>query len=139
MKKLIFMLILSMFVFSPVITAAENRIIDIKVRWEYPVPGDEDYPADLIGFRIFYGIESGSYTEIIDVPVGDAPPLDFNPVQRKHDFSATFTEGFTYFFAMTAYGDRESVKSNEDSFLVEVLEPLAEPPPAPQNVRIVLQ
>jgi len=88
---------------------------------------DANTESDLAGYRIYYGTESGNYTQTIDVG---------NELSALIIISET---NKTYYFAITAY----DTSGNESGFSQEVSlfvppPPDTEAPSAPQNVRIQL-
>jgi len=68
--------------------------------------------ADLAGYLIYYGVESGVYTDTVDVGITD-----------DYDFQ-NLTEGMTYYFSVSAYDSwgNKSEKSTEVSYQVTGVE-----------------
>jgi hypothetical protein len=116
MKKFLLVLLLC---FNSIVSAIEvNPPFNVKIQnindafltWVAPTQNTDNSPlTDLAGFKIYYGTNSGSYTETIDIN------------------SATLT-GFlienlansTWYFAMTAYNSSgiESTYSTEVSKVI---------------------
>lgn len=74
---------------------------DVIVTWE---PNSE---FDIKGYKVFYGLNSGLYTDSIDVKLS------------THCYISELIDSTKYFFAVSAYNDfLESEKSNEVGHLV---------------------
>jgi fibronectin type 3 domain-containing protein len=71
---------------------------------------DADDNEDVIGYKIYYGSESGNYAECVDVGLTE------NPETPWHLFK-DLDKGKTYFFAVTAY----DTSNNESGFSNEVI------------------
>lgn len=85
---------------------------EVSLTWDPPTTNTDGTPlTDLAGYKIYYGLSSGNYTDSIDV--------ENNIVYGIYDLVV----GLTYYFAVTAYdtSSNESDYSNEVSLLIEVL------------------
>lgn len=91
-KKLIWLVLFHFISISTVIGG------DVIVSW------DPNTEADLLGYKIYYGIASRTYTDVIDV--GNFTSHTISGLQ----------EGIEYFFAVTAY----DTANNESDFSAEV-------------------
>jgi hypothetical protein len=73
----------------------DAHCVSIKLGWDPPSEGD------VVGYKIYYGRESGSYTDMIDVG---------NTMHRN----VLLKKGFKYYITVTAYNEfGESEPSNE--------------------------
>jgi PKD repeat protein len=83
---------------------------DAVLSWNPPTTNsDGTVLEDLAGYNVYYGTESGNYTDVIDV--GDVTSYDLSGL----------SDGITYYFAVIAYnasGD-ESAYSNEASKTIQ--------------------
>jgi hypothetical protein len=78
---------------------------DVTLSWIPPTLNNDGSPVtDLAGYNVYFGIESRDYSQSIDV--GNTTSYQDN----------TFIEGYTYFFAVTAY----DTSGNESEFSHEV-------------------
>ena len=90
-----------------VIQAAEGAV---TLTWSPPVQNDDGSPlTDLAGYRIYYGTQSGNYSEVIEI---DNPGISTYVVENLPPA--------TYFFSSTAFNEAlvESAYSNEATRLV---------------------
>ena len=81
------------------------RAAEITLSWDPPTENTDGTPVtDLAGYKIYYGTSSGNYTTVVDV-------------KNVTTFTITdLPEGFTYYFAVTAY----DIYGNESAFSDEV-------------------
>ena len=108
MKKIIFILFILYFLFGGICMAAS-----VKLEW------DANTEGDLAGYKVYYGGESGSYSDTVDVG-------------NVTFFTVTSLSEGLFFFAVTAYdtSGNESDFSNEVSADIDLT-----PPSIPTNLR----
>lgn len=85
--------------------------------WNPPTQNMDGTPlTDLAGYKIYWGTESGNYTNNINVSrcVGCSTPLG---TEKEFECVAGFSPGVTYYFAATAY----DTSGNESPFSNEVI------------------
>ena len=92
-----------LFIIILFVSAAEAS--DVSFSW---TPNTE---SNLDGYKIHYGTEQGTYTEVTDV--GNPTIGDDNKVHGNVD---NLTEGTTYYFVCTAYDDQ----GNESAYSQEI-------------------
>jgi len=79
----------------------------VSISWEVPstkMDGSTLTPDEIAGFKIYYGTESGTYTEVVDTGFAQNYTID------------NLSAGATYYFAITCY----DIHGNESGFSVEV-------------------
>ncbi len=88
---------------TPTLVSVTNPAADGKLNLTWMVPGTD---TTLIGYKIYYGIKSGIYTQVVDT----------GSISTNHQLTG-LTNGTTYYIAVSAYDNagNESVKSNEQS------------------------
>lgn len=79
--------------------AAVNTIGTATLQWTTPALDVDGEAMTVAGYKVYYGAESGVYTNVIDVQNVNTYTVSGLPV------------GYTYFFAITAY-DAERVESD---------------------------
>jgi|AGTN01.1.fsa_nt_gi Fibronectin type III domain. len=79
--------------------AAVNTIGTVTLQWTTPALNVDGEPMTVAGYKIYYGTESGVYTNVIDIQNTTTYTVSGLPV------------GYTYFFAITAY-DADRVESD---------------------------
>lgn len=97
---------------------------DVTVSW------DANTEADLAGYKVYYGTGSGNYQNIVDVAN-----------VTSHQITE-LAEGFTYFFAVTAYDStgNESEYSQEVNIFIPIITPPDITAPfAPTNVTVEIK
>ena len=101
-------IILTLLVTCPLLVATAHAA-DVTLAW------DENTESDVAGYKVYYGIESGTYTTIIDVGTHITCVI------------SDLTAGVTYYFAVTAYNisGQESDYSDEISHTVPNASPVA--------------
>ena len=85
-------------------TALPSFAASVSLSWEAPSTNEDGTPlTDLAGYKIYYGIASGNYTQYVDA--GNVTTYTFT----------NLTGGQTYYFVVTAYNTAriESSYSNE--------------------------
>jgi hypothetical protein len=93
------------------ISVTQTGIGSVTLAWSPPLQNDDGSAlTDLAGYRIYYGTQSGNYSEVIEI---DNPGISTYVVQNLPPA--------TYFFSSTAFnqGLVESDYSNEASRLVQ--------------------
>lgn len=87
MLKQVFSLSLILVIISVAFIVSDGHCLNIKLAW------DENPPEEnVIGYKIYYGNELGSYPFVIDVRSGTLKSLRLK-------------KGFNYFFIVTAYNE----------------------------------
>ena len=77
--------------------AARADDAQVSVRWEFPTENVDGTPlTNLAGARVYYGVESGNYTAMIDVPGGE-------PGGSGSLVVTGLVDGVTYYLTGTAY------------------------------------
>ncbi len=85
---------------------AVSVISDLTISWQAPTQNvDGSQLTDLASYRIYYGTQSGSYTQSVDVTDATA---------TQHSFSAASGE---YFVTMTAL----DMDGNESAYATEIV------------------
>jgi hypothetical protein len=98
-------------------TGTPGQAGPVQLNWQEPT-ADAESPTlrDFAGYRVYYGLSSGSYDLALDI--GNALSIAISGL----------VDGITYYVAVTAY-DRSG---NESPFSNEVsITPSAAPPPPP--------
>ena len=92
----------------PSIGAPTNATGSVSLAWDVPTTYVDGTPASgLIGFKVYYGTASRTYTHIIDV--GTLPSCTVN-----------FLSHTTYYFAITAY-DSSGIESDYSAELSKTI------------------
>src|SRR3989344_2741407 len=102
--------------------------------WDYPTTNtDESALTDLSGFKVYYGMSSGSYSTTIDAAF--ATCVTAPPCSTSTYTVANLNNGPTYYFVVTAYDTtgNESANSNE---VFKTITPSSSPIPAPTGIRL---
>jgi len=103
-------------------------ILPISGIWsqEVVVSWDANKETDLDGYKIYYGVESGNYTNIVNV--GNVTTKELSLLYNK-----------TFYFVLTAYdiNGNESENSNEVSITMPDLDKI--PPNPPINIKIEIK
>lgn len=92
----------------------------VRVEIEWDLPSDNE-STDLLGYRVYKGIENSNYTLLSDQMVDDNEYLDFN-----------FTYGKNYYYYIVAYN--QEGEGNRTAILS--IKPM-KPPDPPINVRVI--
>lgn len=118
MKKLFIIFILLTIAFNGLSFAADQSL---TFTWEQVIP------SDMGGWTIYYGLQSGNFTNQINIPydtcdMATDPPSCQSPAAIK---MITGGEEATYYFVMSAYdtSNNESGYSNEVSKELDFLSP----------------
>ena len=92
----------------PNIGPPTNATGSVSLAWDAPTMYVDGAPATgLVGFKVYYGTASGTYTHIIDV--GTVPRCTVN-----------FLSHTTYYFAITAY-DSSGIESDYSAELSKTI------------------
>ena len=107
-----------------VIATVEEPDIEVIIGEPVTLAWDANTEPDISGYKVYFGIESGNYTDSIDVGNITTATID------------SLIEGMTYYFAVTAYNEAglESDYSNEVVFGV----PISNKPPFAENLSVEL-
>lgn len=84
----------------------------VSIFWDVPatkMDGTTLYPDEVAGFKIYYGTESGTYTEVVDI-------IGFDQNSTQSHTIDNLSPSTTYYFAVTCY----DIHGNESGFSVEV-------------------
>jgi hypothetical protein len=88
---------------------------------------EQDLPTDMGGWKLHYGLSSGSYTQVIDIPYSTCDMTKTPPAceATKNIAMVVGGEEAIYFFALTAYdtSNNESGFSNEVSKYLDFIAP----------------
>lgn len=101
------------FFIIPCLNATQLFAGTATLSWNPPTTNVDGTPlTDLAGYRIYYGTSTGNYTQNINV--GNVTTYQL----------ASLTDGYTYYFAITAYDTlgNESAYSNEISKFMQVVD-----------------
>lgn len=115
--KIIFLAIL---VFQQVVVARTVFAAGAMLSWDPPTTNmDGTVVNDLAGYKIYWGISSGVYQNIVTAPICNNCPV---PVAGATERSCvTLSPGATYYFAVTAY----DIDGNESDYSNEVSKTIA--------------
>lgn len=109
--------------FLAIITVLNILAFGIGLADEVTVAWDPNTEADLAGYKIHIGTETGVYTEVRDMGLPD--PTEY--------VVTGLTQGETYYMAATAY----DANSNNSGFSNEIQYTVPDPPPgAPKGFKV---
>jgi hypothetical protein len=88
---------------------------------------NQELPTDMGGWKLHYGLSSGSYTQVIDIPYSTCDMTKTPPACEATKNIIMITGGgeAIYFFALSAYdtSNNESGFSNEASKYLDFIAP----------------
>ena len=117
MKRFFIVLAVVFVLAAMVVTAAA----DVTFSWDPPTTNVDNTPlTDLAGYNLYYGTESGNYTDMVDVGCAVSCPEPTGSEEETYTISG-LSDGVVYYFAVTAYdtAGNESDYSNEVSKLIQ--------------------
>ena len=134
-KNIILVMVVSLPILfaSSASSATSTNTAQIILSWEFATTNMNGTPlTDLGGAKIYYGTQSGGYTEIIDAGMGGAS----GPGGTGQYTVTGLVHGAWYYFSGVAYSTSglESGLCEEVSRMAKDVVPC---PPAPLNLRIV--
>ncbi len=111
--------ITGLFIILLLITTGVVFAGEAVLTWDPPTTNTDGSPlTDLGGYRIYYGVSSGNYTQSIDV--GNVTTYQVTGL----------TDGVTYYFAVTAY----DISGNESDYSNEVYKTITTPDTTPPQI-----